>query len=271
MGDCALQRQRRREPVDVGGKALDRLRRLKAQVIVAVRHLSRAAWIDDVELRGDLIAKAEPRFAHERDDRVAVIGGEDRGVAQAQLLERVPHPVVGAGLGEMIASANVVQALFIDDRPEVRVGLVDRGQVGEGAANGDDAGTVGERLDPFRHPFLSGLGGGCSAARLEAVIDGHVRHDIAGERIVGAVGGTLDQPFELVEVARVRAEPNAVAAHPLDVVVLHGLFLRVSHKPHYTTAPTPGQGGGDNARQLRRRAARSSSRHHAQDRAGLSC
>ena len=187
--------------MDVDGKALDRLRRLKAEVIVAVRHLSRAAWIDDVELRSDLISRAEPRFAHERDDRVAVIGGEDRRIPQAQLLERVPDAVIGAWLGEMIAAADVVLPLFVDDRPEVRVGLVDRDEVSEGAANGDDAGTVGKRLDPFRHQFLSGFGGGCSAARLDAVIDGHVRHDIAGERIVGAVDGTLDQPFELVEPA----------------------------------------------------------------------
>ena len=78
-------------------------------MIVAVRDLSRAARIDDVELRRDLIGRPEPGFAHERNDRVAVIGGEHRGVAQAELLERIPDAVVGAGLGEMIAAADVAR------------------------------------------------------------------------------------------------------------------------------------------------------------------
>ena len=83
MSDRALQRQRRRETLDVGGKALDRRGRLKAKMVVAMRDLRRPARIDDVELRGDLIGRPEPRLARERDDRVAVIGGEDRRVAQA--------------------------------------------------------------------------------------------------------------------------------------------------------------------------------------------
>src|ERR1700722_8893137 len=103
-------------------------------MIVAVRDLSRAARIDDVELRSDLIRRAEPRFADERNHRVAIIGGEDRRVAQAQLLERVPNPVIGARLGEMIAPAHVAQSLFVDDRPKMSIGLIDRREVGERAA-----------------------------------------------------------------------------------------------------------------------------------------
>src|SRR5271165_1383910 len=90
MGDRALQRQHGRETMHMGGIALDRLRRLKAEMVIAMRKLRRAARIDDVELRGDLISGAKPRLAHERNDGVAVIGGECRRVPQAQLLERVP-------------------------------------------------------------------------------------------------------------------------------------------------------------------------------------
>ena len=187
MRDRALQRQHRRETLDVDGKALDRRRRLEAQMIVAMRDLSRAARIDDVELRGDLIGRPEPGLAHERDDCVAIIGSEDRRVAQAQLLERVPDAVVGAGLGEMVAAADIVRALFLDDRPVMRVGLIDRGMVGERVADDDDAGAVGERVDPFRQQFLARLGRSGGLARLEAIVDEHVRRDVAGEGIVGAV------------------------------------------------------------------------------------
>src|SRR5271155_1038170 len=100
-------------------------------MIVAVRDLRRAARIDNVELRGDLVGWPEPGLAHKRDDRVAIVGGKDRWVAQAQLLERVPDAVIGARLGEMIAPADIAQALFLDDLPEMSIGLVDRFMVGE--------------------------------------------------------------------------------------------------------------------------------------------
>ena len=190
-------------------------------MIIAVGDLSRAAWIDDVELRSDLIRRAEPRFAHERDHRIAVIGRKHGRVAQAQLLERVPDPVVRARLGEMIAAADIAQALFVDDRPEMRIGLVDRREVGERAADDDDARSVGQRLDPFRHQFLARFGRSRGAARLEAVVDGHVRRDVAGEGIVSAIGGPLHELLERIEVARVRREPHSVGPQAFGVVVLH--------------------------------------------------
>ena len=63
MGDGALQRQHRRDPVDMRGVAFDHGRRLEAEMVVAVRDLRRAARIDDVELRGDLVGRAEPGLA----------------------------------------------------------------------------------------------------------------------------------------------------------------------------------------------------------------
>src|ERR1700677_529157 len=118
-------------------------------MIVAVRDLRRAAGIDDVELRSDLVGRSEPSLAYKRDDRVAIVSRKDRGVAQAELLERVPDAVIGAGFREMIAAADVVQALFLDDFPEMIIGLVDRFMLGERAANDDDAGPVSQRVNPF--------------------------------------------------------------------------------------------------------------------------
>ncbi len=87
----------------VGRIALDLGRRLEAHVVVAVRNLRLAARIDDVELRGDLVEGSEPRFARQRNHGVAVVGGEGLRIGEAQFFQRVPHPVVGAGLGEVIA------------------------------------------------------------------------------------------------------------------------------------------------------------------------
>jgi hypothetical protein len=101
----------------------------------------------------------------------------------------------------MIALAHVAQSLFVDDRPKMSIGLIDRNEVGERAANDNDAGSVGQRLDPFRHQFLARFRRSRGGARLEAVIDEHVRYDVAGERIIGAVDGALDDWPERVEVA----------------------------------------------------------------------
>ena len=112
----------------------------------------------------------------------------------------------------MVPAADVAQPLFLDDLPEMIIGLVDRFMVSEGVANGDDAGAVGQRLDPFRHQFLARFGRGGGAARLQAIVDKHVGHDVVGERIVGAVDRALDDAPELVEVAGVGGEPNPVGS-----------------------------------------------------------
>ena len=167
MSDRALQRQHRREAMHVGGKALDRLCRLEAEMIVAMRDLRRAAGIDDIELRSDLIGRAKPGLAHERDDRVAIIGGErPRGRAgrASRARSRCGHWRLAWRNDRRRRHCS---ALFVDDRPEMRVGLVDRGKVGERAADDDDAGPVGQRLDPFGHQFLARFGrsGGACAPR----------------------------------------------------------------------------------------------------------
>ena len=99
VGDCALQRQHRRGAVKVrriGGQCP----RDEAEVVVAVRHLRRPAGVDDVDLRGDLIAPdpARPgtpsRACRWRSTR------RTSAVVQRQLLRGVPDAVIGAGLTE---------------------------------------------------------------------------------------------------------------------------------------------------------------------------
>ena len=123
----------------------------------------------------------------------------------------------------MIAAADIARALFLDDRPVMRVGLIDRGVVGERVANDDDAGAVREGVDPFGQQFLARLGRSGGFARLEPIVDEHVRHDVAGEGIVGAVERALDLALELFEVAGVGGEPHPVGSQSLGVVVLHEL------------------------------------------------
>jgi hypothetical protein len=101
----------------------------------------------------------------------------------------------------MVAAADVACSLFLDDRPAMIIGLVDCRLVGERAANDDDARSVGQRLDPFRHQFLAGFGRRGGAARLKAVVNRHVRCELAGERMIGGIDGALDEPFERLEVA----------------------------------------------------------------------
>ena len=87
-----------------GRVVLELLDRLEAHVVVAVRRLRGAAGIDEVDLSGDLIERAEPRTAYQRNDVVCIIADERLWVGGAQLLVRVPNPGVGAWLAEMVAS-----------------------------------------------------------------------------------------------------------------------------------------------------------------------
>ncbi len=75
----------------------------EAQVIVAVRNLLCATGIDDVDLRGDLVARAQPGLADDGEGVVGVVLGEHLRCVQREFLRGVPDPVVGAGLAEVVA------------------------------------------------------------------------------------------------------------------------------------------------------------------------
>ena len=132
MGDGALQREYRRKLVGMGREALDLGGGLEAHVIVAVHGLRLAAGVDHIELRGDLVAGAEPAFGNEGDDFVGIVFGESFGIAQAKFFQGVPDAVIGAGLGEMIAAAGVGLVLFGDHGVEGAGGRINDGLVGEG-------------------------------------------------------------------------------------------------------------------------------------------
>ena len=123
-------------------------------------------------------------------------------------------------------------------------------------------GPVGQRLDPFRHDVLAALGRCGGAARLKAVVDEHVRYDVAGERIVGAVDRPFDDRPERVEIAGRLAQPDAIGSDPFGVVVLHLPFLRACFRAKRTIHWTGG------SRQQSVRAARRSFRRRASDRGG---
>ena len=62
MGDRALERQDRREPVHMRRILLYNGRGLKAEMIVAMRRLRRAAGIDAVDLRRHLVVRKSNIF-----------------------------------------------------------------------------------------------------------------------------------------------------------------------------------------------------------------
>ena len=107
----------------------------------------------------------------------------------------------------MVAAADIARALFVDDRPEMSIGLVDRTVFGKRVANDDDAGSVGQRINPFRHQFLARFGRGGGAARLEAIVDEHIGHDFVGEGIVGAV----DRERSTTRLNASRSQDSAVS------------------------------------------------------------
>lgn len=181
--------------------------RQEAQVVVAVRGLGGAAGVDLVDLRGDLVAGAQPRLAHQREDLVGVVVRERLGVLPGQLLQRVPHPVVGARRGEMVARDGAGRALRLDQRLEGRGGPVhDRG-VREGTAEDGDPRPVGQGPDHLlRHRPPFGLPGG---AQPFALVEGDVVHHLGGVGVVGRVGGTLHQGTEGIEVAVLLGQPRA--------------------------------------------------------------
>ena len=103
VGDGALQRQQRRQQVGVAGERLGPVVGHEPEVVVAVRALRRAAGLDDVELRSDLVRRAEPRRRGEGDAVALVVVDEALGLGDRELLQRVPDPIVRAHHREVVA------------------------------------------------------------------------------------------------------------------------------------------------------------------------
>src|SRR5690349_24848773 len=92
--------------MDVPREALHLLRRVEADVVVAVRRLRRAARIDSVHLAADLVVRPQPGFATEGDRIGRVVGGHHVGVAPGSLLVRVLATTVPSSVAEVDTNAS---------------------------------------------------------------------------------------------------------------------------------------------------------------------
>ena len=201
VGDGALEGEQRRQPVGLEGELLGLVVGEEAHVVVAVGVLGLAAGVDHVHLLGQLVAGSQPGLASHRHRVGAVVVDEGVGVGHGQLLERVPHSVVGAGLGEVVAGEPALGVLGRDQVPEhARHPVHCLG--GHGPFEQDDAGAVHEgcrQLGPQRCPLL-GVAGGAVSQR-GRVVGGDALGDTCGQRVVARIGGLLDQRRERVQVA----------------------------------------------------------------------
>ncbi len=200
----ALEGQHGRQAVDMrriaGGPVLGE----ESEVVVAVHTLRGAARVDLVDLRGDLVAGTEPGLGDQRQHVVGVVVGERLGVADGHLVERVPHPVVGAGPGEVVAAGTARRPLLLDDRGEDGARPVHHGEIGERPLEHHDAGPVHEGTHPFalHAPRVGG-------PQPVAVVEQDVLLHPLGERIVTRIGAPVDQGAEGVEVAVLLPEPGS--------------------------------------------------------------
>ena len=225
MGNGALQGEHRRKLVGMQREALDLGGGLESHVIVAVHGLGFAAGVHHIELRGDLVAGAEPAFGDEGDDFVGIIFGEKFRIAQAQFFQSVPDAVIGAGLGEMIAAAGLGLVLFPDHGVEGVGGRIKHGLVGEGIPEHENAGAGIDRLGPFRHDGLAMVGILRGLAHRVALIDQNVGLHGAGEGIIAQAGFAGDELDEVIELAAFGGHPGAVGAALGNAVGFHGAGL----------------------------------------------
>ena len=150
MRDCALESQRRREPVGVGGIALELLEGLESHVIVPVRRLRGSAGIDDIYLGGDLIQRPKPRPTDERNDRIGIVTYEYMRIRQAQFFVRVPNSGIRAHLPKMIPLSRFRRGLGVDDRLQDHGHFIDNRGVRIGMFEDQGAWAVRQDRVPFR-------------------------------------------------------------------------------------------------------------------------
>ena len=206
MGDGPLQGEHGRERVGVVGVALDLRCRHEAEVIVAVRHLGCPAGIDDVDLGRHLVRRTEPRGRHEVDDVVAVVVDEDGRISDSELFQGVPDPIVGAGLGEMIAHGLPGSILLIDDAEEdLRRAIHDRRV--DGSLDDDDARSVTQGSGQLVKSALP-LG------TTQAICGVHqdIGLDAVRKRVVGELGLLCHDRSEVLEPAVHGAQHGPIQA-----------------------------------------------------------
>ncbi len=211
MGHRPLQGQHLGEGVHVGGVLRAHLVGLEAEVVVAVHRLPLAAGVDDVDLRGDLVARAQPSRGGEGDDVVGVVGHERLGVGDGQLLEGVPDPVVGAGLGEVVTRGRSPAALVGDHRVEGGGAAVDDVEVVEGPGEHHDPGTGSQRAGQLGLHAAAARRVGHDGAQGSGVVDEDLLVDTTGVRIVLEPGLVGEDREQVLEAAVLRPQPGGCA------------------------------------------------------------
>ncbi len=179
--------------------------------------LGGAAGVDDVDLRGDLVVRAQPRLGDEGKDVVGVVVGEDFGFPDGKLVQGAPDAVVGAGLGEVVSRYGTGCLLLGDDLVECFRGTVDDGGVNEGALEDHDARARAEGTDEFGLN-IGPLFRGVHIAAKAASIDQDVLFDGVGVRVVFEPGFLADHGDKVFELAVVLIEPlRSVCAQGVGV------------------------------------------------------
>ena len=138
MGHGPLQRQDRRQLVHVHGETGGLLVGHEPQVVVPVNGLGGPARVDQVDLRCDLVARAEPGDRHPGQNVVGEVLDEYVRVTDGQLAQRIPKTGVRPRLGEVVAAALPAGDLLVDQGRKDGCGPVDHRRV-EGALDEDHA------------------------------------------------------------------------------------------------------------------------------------
>lgn len=177
----------------------------EAEVVVAVHGLADTAGTDEVGLSGHLIARAQPGVRAERDHVVLVVLDERLGILNRELLQRIPDPVVGAGLAEVV-TALAAGGLLIGDDLSVCVAHLVEDRPLERAGDDDDAGAVGPGvaqlgLDARERAIRNRL------PQARRLVDDDTLLDPARMRVVGEVGLLLEDREQVIELAVLGAEP----------------------------------------------------------------
>ena len=161
--------------------------------------LAGAPGVDDVDLAGDLVPRAQPRRGGQREDVVGVVVDEGPGVCDGELLEGVPEPVVGAGGREVVAGRGTRGPLLCDDLLEDLGDAVDD-VVLERPAEHDDPGAVRERVGDLGAHRPRRVVVGHGVTQRVGVVQQHPLRDLGGVRVVALVGCGVDHLEEVLEV-----------------------------------------------------------------------
>ena len=184
-----------------------------------MRVLRGAAGIHHVDLSGELVVRTEPSGRGSGDRRVRVVAREHFGRSDGQFLVRVPDAVVGAGLGEVIASARAGGAFLIDDREEHFRGLIENGGIGVGRADCEASGPVGEHRRPLGQQFAMSVGTGFEGVDESTVVDGNAADDVEGERHLTRLDLTIDRRAKVGGVEIVGGQESVI--HSADITHAH--------------------------------------------------